>query len=526
MKIKFKKKNQENSNFPQKFIDSLFNSFKQYKKPVFMVICVLGILITSYFTYFRNYTEPKFPVLDEGFYIPAAQKYIDNVMYMQNNPPLGKMIIALGERLVNPNKNIDKHDLLNDEVIGTLDNYSYAGVRLFPVLFATLSSLLLFLIFYLLSRHYVLSALFTSLYLFENASIAHYRAAMIDGTLLFFILGTILYFVYLIQRKKDISSWNYFLLGSLSGLPIAVKSNGAIVLLLFVFLFIYDKKIGVESIKFNLAFVKDSLTKFRSFGMAVLLVYLSVMYIHVAFGRNVVNNDADYYKNYASEGYKEILKKGDTANLFKFPLMLMDNLSYMKNYQERMPKIDKDRSSYPFEWATGARGFFYLHWNDNEKIQEIFLVGNPIIWFIGFVSVILSIALIIAKIVFQLKDPPENLENIEEKQRLFNYIIVFTALYLCYMIAMSQIGRVLYLYHYLVPLVFSFILALLVFKYIFIDYIKKHDKVLCMSVILTIAVIIYTYNFFSPLTYYKALSNNDFLQRAWFSQWGLLKYDE
>src|SRR3989338_6994676 len=80
---------------------------------------------------------------------------------------------------------------------------------------------------------------------------------------------------------------------------------------------------------------------------------------------------------------------------------------------------------------------------------------------------ILSLILIIGRIVF--KNPVKN-------KSLFYFITTFAALYVIYMAIMLRIERVMYLYHYFIPLLFSFILAFLVFNYIFEDKVVNKSK--------------------------------------------------
>ena len=77
---------------------------------------------------------------------------------------------------------------------------------------------------------------FSSLYIFENALITHSRAAMLEGSHLFFILLAILYFVYLFQKKSKITFLNYLIFGALTGFAVSIKATGAIVFFLFPFL--------------------------------------------------------------------------------------------------------------------------------------------------------------------------------------------------------------------------------------------------------------------------------------------------
>jgi dolichyl-phosphate-mannose--protein O-mannosyl transferase len=79
----------------------------------------------------------------------------------------------------------------------------------------------------------------------------------------------------------------------------------------------------------------------------------------------------------------------------------------------------------------------------------------------------------------------------------------------------------MYLYHYFIPLIFSFILAVLQFEYLFEDCLNKKDKVFLMASGLLIGLILYVWWWFSPLTYYEYLDIYQFNQRNWFEFWQL-----
>ena len=107
-------------------------------------------------------------------------------------------------------------------------------------------------------------------------------------------------------------------------------------------------------------------------------------------------------------------------------------------------------------------------WNKNgDSVKYLYLQSNPAIWFLGLVGIVLSLVLIIGKIVF--KNPIKN-------KRLFYLMISFSSLYVIYMAIMLKIERVMYLYHYFIPLLFSLILTFLVFNYIFEEKLANKSK--------------------------------------------------
>ncbi|HEY9706312.1 MAG TPA: phospholipid carrier-dependent glycosyltransferase, partial [Allocoleopsis sp.] len=61
------------------------------------------ILIISYFTYFHGYDKPQAVFWDENYYLASSQKYLNRIFFMHEHPPLGQMLIALGEKLLHGN---------------------------------------------------------------------------------------------------------------------------------------------------------------------------------------------------------------------------------------------------------------------------------------------------------------------------------------------------------------------------------------------------------------------------------------
>jgi dolichyl-phosphate-mannose--protein O-mannosyl transferase len=205
---------------------------------------LLFILACSFIVFFYRYGEPKGPVWDEPYHIASAEKYLNKVMFMEVHPPLGKLFIALGEKMFNPNASLDKSNFLSTDYIDTFpDGYSFIGVRFFPTLFSALSAAILFLIFFVISKRPFLSFVSSSFYIFDNAIVSHFRGAMLDGIQLFFILAAILYFIYTYKTSKTIKSFQYLILGVLSGLAIATKVTALILILLLPALFLAKERI-------------------------------------------------------------------------------------------------------------------------------------------------------------------------------------------------------------------------------------------------------------------------------------------
>ena len=488
------------------------------KKRNVLVFYAAIILAVSYFTYFKNYDYPPSVFWDENYHIASAQKYLTGVMFMEAHPPLGKLFVALGEKILQPNKNIPVAELhkftQTDYIKDFPKDYSFAGVRFFSVLFAWLSALVFFYILYFISKNPHTSLIFSSLYIFENALITHSRAAMLEGSHLFFILLAILYFVYLVQKLSRKTLFNYFVLGILTGLAVSIKATGAITAFLFPFLFFLDYKHQGSTLmsKRVLDISKKLIVKGLFFAAGSSAIFSLIWYVHFSLGKFAA--DGKFYK--ASEEYKEIMSKGLTSDPKYFPTMMKDNLAYMANYNKGVPKLDvckpDENGRYPLVWLVGDKSINYRWEKSGDGVRYMYLQVNPITWFLGLTGIILSLILIIGRVFF--KTPVKN-------KNLFYFITTFAALYVIYMAIMLRIERVMYLYHYFIPLIFSFILAFLVFNYIFEDKIAAKSKKLYISLIIMAVIIAGTYKFFSPLSYYQPLTTEQFEKRIWFDFWKL-----
>lgn len=464
------------------------------------------ILSLAYFTYFRNYSYPPGMFWDENYRLTSAFQYLNGVMFMEYHPPLGKLFIALGEFLFQPNKRLDtKYFLSTDYIKFVPAGFSFVGVRFFPVLVSTLSAALFFLILYQISRNLFLSLIFSSLYLFDNALIVHSRGANIDSVQVFFALAAILYF--LVSLNSKISILRYLILGLLIGAIIAVKLDGFLFLTLLIVLLVY------ENIKRKLYFY-ESFFKSIAFLFGVVVVFCGSYYIHGLLGQKVIQ---DRYFN-ASPEYRYFIESGRTADPRNLPVIIRDNLFFSAQYGSGIPKYDPSfeikygNASLPITWPLGDKAINYRWEKVPTGIRYLYLQANPLIWLSGLVGVMLSIILTLSVLVFHL--------SIKNK-RLFLLQGFFLSLYLIFMISLISLDRVLFLYTYFIPLLLSLILFFIIYLYLFEEAIKRKDKRLYVGTALFVLSVIGVYLYFSPLTYFQPLTLAEFQKRAWFTFWHL-----
>ena len=138
---------------------------------------------------------------------------------------------------------------------------------------------------------------------------------------------------------------------------------------------------------------------------------------------------------------------------------------------------------------------------------------NPAAWGLGLLGVLLSGAIVLASVLF----PPV-------RKHLTQYVpmLTFLGLWLAYMIAVARIGRVMYLYHYFIPLLFSFILFALAFTELRQIWNWKLNDRRKTGVLLALAFLIFaSFQFYRPFTYYTLLTDKQVEHRALVPSWEL-----
>jgi dolichyl-phosphate-mannose-protein mannosyltransferase len=331
------------------------------------------------------------------------------------------------------------------------------------------------------------------------------------------MLAAIYYFVRCVtnftRHKIPIRVQHYAILGLLVGLTVTVKVNGLILLLLFSALFLVEYWSQLRVWHWR-PILKGALSRVPVSVASVALVFLAVFYVHIGMGTKVM--DGRHYK--ASPEYLERIANHQTWSPSTFLLGMRDNWKYMSEYADGVPRLDYCKSdengSHAIGWPLGARTISYRWSKDTVNGQTVmyysFLLGNPIIWLTILIGIFMSSALYVGRYVYHapVKDP-----------LLFNWIGVFTGLYLSYMISILQIERVMYMYHYFVPLIFGGINLALLITYLFKDEFIAKKKHTLINLGIFVALIIATFAFFSPLTYSFGLTEDQFQLRNWFEFW-------
>lgn len=150
-------------------------------------------------------------------------------------------------------------------------------------------------------------------------------------------------------------------------------------------------------------------------------------------------------------------------------------------------------------------------WN-GEHDRYLYLQANPVGFLLGFLGVIVSLTYVLCALLFWQE---------RKFTRLF-HIITFLSLYMGYMAAVSTINRVMYLYHYFIPLIISFILFGLVFMEIRSLGPWKLSQSAKNTLLAVLAACVFlSFQFYRSLTYLEPLSSAAIERRALLPLWEL-----
>ncbi|MFN9174557.1 MAG: phospholipid carrier-dependent glycosyltransferase [Synechocystis sp.] len=390
-----------------------------------LIISII-ILMASYAVYFHNYDYPEAGFWDENYYVATAQRYLNGIFFLHEHPPLGQMLIALGEKLLHANILSDQFidlDKVNDFPPG----FSFRGYRFLPVLCASLTALVFFGILLLLTKSHLFAFLLSLLYLFDNALIVHSRGAMLDSPLMLFISLTLLCFLLVLRWRKNTNRLIIYSIGFGVSLALAIttKYPGAI-------LFILIPALGWKL--FNSP--RKCLISMGIILSSFTIIFILVWQINFSIMQNVnpnLKNGGLYTKNNI---YNEIIINKKYQSLLYLPKMLMASMEYSADINNHISPLNlcktDENGSPPFFWPFGARSINY-RWEtpDGKSYRYLYLQANPVIWLMGLWGVIATTSLMFASMFFRLQEPIKN-------QFL---MITFLALYWSYMFVLTYLNR-------------------------------------------------------------------------------------
>jgi len=428
-----------------------------------LILVILGLL-----THFLFIGQPAEVVFDEVHYGKAVNGYLKGEYFFTGHPPLGVQLITLGAWLGGYWPHF-KFENIGEKFT---DN-SFIAIRFMPNLAGALIPLTVFL-FLLTLKFSPNLAFFTGLLLtFENALLVQSHFILIDPFLILFgFLGLACFFA---SRFRQYNWFYLILTGILFGMSAAVKWTGLSFILFGSLIAFFDliKLLFKKSFK---ELINNGIKFLICLFILSFLTYFLTFYIHFELLPKPGPGDVFMSQEFL-KGEKNVFEK----------FIELNKVNYYSNIKGLINATHPYASRF-YTWPFMTRPIFY--WiNGNARI---YLLGNPVIWYLSTISVFLAIIFLFIK---KFKDR-----------------IIFTLLlgYLLNLLPFIEVGRLTFLYHYL-P---AFIFAVSMMVYL-ISKIKNSKKIFIGLLIISIIAFLY----FVPLSYGFNLTSQQYENRVWLESW-------
>lgn len=466
---------------------------------------LLNVLLFSLLVYFFAYDTQQNIIWDENYHLTSAQRYIEGVAHFEAHPPLGKMLIAAGEMLTDTNAGIDKHRLVFDKYISGDDlpvGFSFFGMRLMSTVFGFLSCVAFYFITLRLTRNTLYAMFLSSLFIFENAFAVHFRAAHLDAFQMLFVLLFLLSIISYWLGHKPVKSWQYAWLGCLCGLAVMVKVNAIVLAVFFVFLFFketgYFYRLKTVDLNFFVQLLKKALSAF----LGAVAVVASIFYVSVLMTDQLPEQTSPIYTKdttFMSPVYLEYLQGTRSLDIEVLGNAIADYYTFMKSEHLGVATLDLDSpietGSPVWMWPLEQRNINYRWDSANGYTRYVQLAGNHLGWALGVLAISLALTFIAYHRLSGLK-------LTERGENIYQLLEVFVVAYFAFMALHWWLSeqRVMYLYHYFIGLLFSYIVFLLVFL-LCTEISQRFSRQSFKAVVILAVTLAGCFYYVAPLTY-------------------------
>jgi dolichyl-phosphate-mannose-protein mannosyltransferase len=473
--------------------------------PTWLAVVAAALLVAAVasINFLVGIGQPARPIWDERFYLTSVQRYEEGTAQFASHPPLGLMLIAAGDALRGSNHDIDTRAIgwnktVTEEQLPA--RYSFTGVRLMSGVFAVIGAVLFFAVMLSLTRSVPFAALLSNLYLFENAFIAHFRAAHLDAFQVAFALAALLCFISNARRGERSSPWLEFGFGAACGLAIMVKLNAVLWLLPGLMLIVRRIATGWHGPMRARLLLRGSCD-----GIVVasgcLLAIVSVWTIHVAIARHLPPPGSPAGRKdeaFMSHTYEAYLSGERELSPVVVLAAARDYTRFMLADLNGLPKNDPNGSR-PIQWPLHAGTINYRWDSDGVHTAYVQLAGNPWGWLVASAALIGAAGLL----MLQWWRPCPSSDP--ERRALLAMLLLQ---YLVFMIVHAYLGtvRVMYLYHYFLALLLAFCLVPLVLAEARARWRALRAWQEWQLAIAT-ALLLVSFAFYAPLSFHRPLTH-------------------
>lgn len=389
--------------------------------------------------YFNRLGEPQAPVWDETYYLTSTARYHQGITQYSSHPPLGTMLIAAGDYASGRNAQADWGRIGAEKEIAAQampSHFDYTGPRLAPALFGTIAAVLFAALMLQLTGSAPAALLLSLLVLADSALLVQFRSAQLDPFQLSFALAALLAAVRVV-RKQDLAAYAMF--GLFVALAALVRANalvlGAMVPVLL--LPLLRQRDWRSVTKRCLAGALGGLLA----GSLVMSAWMTLARLPpdpatAAGQRDLAFEPPERIKVYET-GVWSWSDALDSAHSIQ---------RYMANDLAITPPSDAN-GSHPWQWIAGKGMILYRSDLTSGRLLSIGLMPNQAAWLISLLGVLTSLI------------PGRLRQNPVRAMLLAGWLANMAAL------QWLDTQRVLYSYHYFIPLLLGHAMVALEWKH-------------------------------------------------------------
>jgi len=448
-------------------------------------IMPIVLVVLGFITRFAFIWHPSQVVFDEVHTGKMASAYLTGNYIFDIHPPLGKLLISLSTYIFGFQPGLDF------EVIGgQYTDASYIALRLIPNLFGALLPLCIFFFVRSLNGSKIAAFFAGITIVFENAILVHSHFILLDSMLLFFgFFGLTLFFWYRNYSNKLLL---LFAAGIFLACSASVKWTGLSFLGLAWFVSCWDI---VKKFISGASPIKDIMFRGVMLVLLPFCVYMSIFAVHFSLLNKSGPGDAFMSPGFLKTLEGSSVESDESIKPINYSRKFIELNKTMYSANAHLTATHPNSSNF-YTWPVMARAIYYwFEEKSPDDISRIYLLGNPFIWWVAFLSMIFGI-------VFWRASPPET------------KVFLYTG-WLFNFIPFINIKRVMFLYHYFPALIISIvIMSFLLFDSF--DRIKRYRTIVA---VVLISIFILGFIFFSPLTYGFSLNSEQYNLRLWLKGW-------
>ena len=457
------------------------NKFTNFFRKDWLLLLIISII--SLIVHYAFFAHPGSVVFDEVHIGRFIVEYLKGNYLFDVHPPLGRLIFLFFAYIIGADTITDFSQIGN-----ALPEWALF-LRIVPTFAGALLPVIIYGILRLLNISKFFAFIAGLLICLENSLIVHSRFLLTDSLLLMFgFLSILIYLLYIkYENKIKYSSFIFFLSIIFACFAFSIKWTG--LSFLFLILVFEIQRRGIR---------KSIKSIFASF-IIFFTIYSFIISIHFTLLPNSGTGD-----DFMVPAFQKTLIGNRFVNDNNLQPIGFWNKFYQLNREMLNANLRISKThSYTSEWYTWPvqyRSIYY--WTKVDPINpeiasHIYLIGNPLLYLASLISILYLLN-------FTLKNKISKIIDAE----------VFVVLgFLINFIPFMFIGRIMFLYHYEVALIFGLMAIPIVINKI--ENLKLRDLALVSIIFISFILFIY----FSPLTYGLPITNDQLNAHLWLKTW-------